>query len=194
MTAVWKVRGLTLLLWVGTLWRCGDGLFFEAPPLASNALLAMVHPLLENVLQTIKHFKISCLRAPFSWLEKPRNCIGARSGLNGGCSNAVPLIHFIQAEQRIQFRSQPTQFLGFSNHEKGALRQEISKWLTVCSTFSRNGWNVVRSASFVKGGALKSDHHHTSTKFQSNNVNPQILQMALVYASMRTQSIYLQGH
>jgi hypothetical protein len=26
--AVWKVRGLTLLLRVGTLWRCGDGLIF----------------------------------------------------------------------------------------------------------------------------------------------------------------------
>jgi hypothetical protein len=37
--AVWKVRGLALLLRVGTLWRCGDGLFFEVPPLASVALL-----------------------------------------------------------------------------------------------------------------------------------------------------------
>jgi hypothetical protein len=27
----------------------------------------------------------------------------------------------------IQFRSRPMRFLGFSNHEKGALRQEISK-------------------------------------------------------------------
>jgi hypothetical protein len=41
--------------------------------LVSNALLTELHPLLENVLQTIDHFKISCLRAPFSWLEKPRN-------------------------------------------------------------------------------------------------------------------------
>jgi hypothetical protein len=28
--------------------------------------------------------------------------------------------------------------LGFSNHENGAPRQEISKWSTVCSTFSRS--------------------------------------------------------
>jgi hypothetical protein len=27
----------------------------------------------------------------------------------------------------IQFRSHPTRFLAFSNHEQGALRQEISK-------------------------------------------------------------------
>jgi hypothetical protein len=52
---------------------------------------------------------------------------GARFGLYGGCCNGVPLIYFFQAEHRIQFRSCPMRFLGFSNHEKGALRQEISK-------------------------------------------------------------------
>jgi hypothetical protein len=31
-------------------WRRGDGLFFEVPPLASDALLTTLHPLLENVL------------------------------------------------------------------------------------------------------------------------------------------------
>jgi hypothetical protein len=58
------------------LWRCSDGLFFEVPPLASNTLLTTLHLLLKNVLQTIDHFEISHLRAPFSWLEKPRNRIG----------------------------------------------------------------------------------------------------------------------
>jgi hypothetical protein len=73
-----KVHGLTLLLRVGNSWKCGDGLFFEAPPLASDALLTTLHPLFENVLQTVDHFGISCLlRAPFfSWLEKPRNRMG----------------------------------------------------------------------------------------------------------------------
>jgi hypothetical protein len=47
--------------------------FSEVPPLASDALLTMLHPLLKNMLQTIDHFQISCLRAPFSWLEKPRH-------------------------------------------------------------------------------------------------------------------------
>jgi hypothetical protein len=41
--------------------------------LASDALLKTLHPLLENMLQTVDHFEISCLGAPFSWLEKPRN-------------------------------------------------------------------------------------------------------------------------
>jgi hypothetical protein len=74
--AVSKVHGLTLLLRVGTLWRCGDVLFFEVPPFASDALLTTLHPLLENVLQTVDHFVIYCLGAPFSWLKKPRNSMG----------------------------------------------------------------------------------------------------------------------
>jgi hypothetical protein len=69
-------RGLTLLRRVGTLFRCGDGLFFEVPPLASGALLTTLHPLLENVLQTVDHFEIYCVGDPFSWLKKPRNRIG----------------------------------------------------------------------------------------------------------------------
>jgi hypothetical protein len=73
--AVCKVRGLTLLLRIGTLWRRGDGRFFEVLPLASDALLTTLHPFLENVMQTVDHFEISCLRAPFSWLEKLRNRI-----------------------------------------------------------------------------------------------------------------------
>jgi hypothetical protein len=53
MRAVCKVRGFTLLPRVETLWRCGDGLFFEVSPLASDALLTTLHPLLENVLQAV---------------------------------------------------------------------------------------------------------------------------------------------
>jgi hypothetical protein len=51
--------------------------------------------------------------------------------------------------------ARPMRFLGFSNHEKGAPRQEISKCSTVCSTFSRSTWSVVRSASLAKGGTYK---------------------------------------
>jgi hypothetical protein len=76
MSAVCKIRGLTLLLRVGALWRRGDGLFFEVLPSPNNSLLTTLHPLLENVLQTVDHFEISCLGPPFSWLEKPRNCVG----------------------------------------------------------------------------------------------------------------------
>jgi hypothetical protein len=88
----------------------------------------------------------------FFMVGKAQKSHGARSGLYGACSDGVPPIHFFQAAHRIQFKSFPVQFLGFSNHEDGAPRQEISKWSTVCSTFSRSGWSVVRSASLAKGG------------------------------------------
>jgi hypothetical protein len=74
--AVWKVRGLNLLLRLVTLWRCGNDLSFEVPLLTSDALLTTLHPLLENVLQIVDYFEISCLGAPFSWLEKPRSRMG----------------------------------------------------------------------------------------------------------------------
>jgi hypothetical protein len=83
--------------------------------------------------------------------QKPH---GAKSGQYGRCSNGVQLIHFSQAEHRIQFRSHPMQFLGFSNQEKGAPRQEISKRSVVFSMFLRSGWNIVRSASLTKRGTL----------------------------------------
>jgi hypothetical protein len=57
--AVCKVRGLALLLRIGTLRRCGDGLFFEVPPLASDALLTTIHLLLENVLLITSKFLAS---------------------------------------------------------------------------------------------------------------------------------------
>jgi hypothetical protein len=96
-------------------------------------------------------------------VAKAQKSHGARSGLYGGCSNGVPPIHFFQAELRFQFASRLGQFLGFSNHETGAPRQEISKWSTVCSTFLRSGWSVVRNASLANGGTSKkrpSPHLH----------------------------------
>jgi hypothetical protein len=49
---------------------------FPSTSLASYAFLTTLHPLLENVLQTVDNSEISCLGAPFSWLEKPRNRMG----------------------------------------------------------------------------------------------------------------------
>jgi hypothetical protein len=74
----------------------------------------------------------------------------------------------------IQSRSRPMRFLGFSNYENGAPRQEISKWSTVCSTFSRSGWSVIRSASLTKGRTSKTRPsprlHKVPTR--SNKVKP----------------------
>jgi hypothetical protein len=53
----------------------------------------------------------------------------------------------------------------------------------VCSTFSRSGWSIVRSALLAKEGTLKkrpSPHLH-KVLTQSNKVSPQTLETALVY-------------
>jgi hypothetical protein len=164
---------------------CGDGLFFEAYPLASDAFLTTLHPLIENVLQTVDHFEISCLGANFSWLENPRNRMGR--DLNWILCSAwekwiggTPLEH-----PPSSLDLAPMRFLSFSNHEKGAPRQEISKWLTLCSTFSRSGWSVVRSASLAKGDTLKKrlSPHLYKVPTWSNKVSPRTFHTALVYAT-----------
>jgi hypothetical protein len=84
----------------------------------------------------------------------------------------------------IQSRSRPMRFLGFFNHKKGFPRQEISKWSTVCSTFSRSGWSVVRSASHTKGGnsGKRPSPHLHKVPTRSNKVSlRQTFQTALVY-------------
>jgi hypothetical protein len=71
-----------------------------------------------------------------------------------------------RSRTRNSIQISPHAISGLSIHEKGAPKQEISKWWTVCSTFSRNGWSVVRCASLSKGGTPKIDRHRTSTKFR----------------------------
>jgi hypothetical protein len=136
---------------------------------------------------------------------KDQKSHGARSGLYGWCSNGVPPISVSASfstfqlnsvfglekvdrwnpirTSAIESRSRPMRFLGFSNYEKGAARQEISKLSTVCSTFSGSGWSVVRSASLARGVTSKkrpSPHLH-EVPTRSNKVSPRNLQTALVF-------------
>jgi hypothetical protein len=142
---------------------------YNAPPTSRNRAADRLS--LRNFLPWISLF--------MAW--KAQKSHRARSELYGGCSNGVPPVQFFQAEHRTQFRCLPMRFLDFSNHEKGP-RQEISKWPTVCSTFSRSGWSVVRSASLVKGSTSKkrpSPHLH-KVPTRSNKLSPRTLQTTLV--------------
>jgi hypothetical protein len=129
MRAVWKVCGLTLLLitpiqnFVEVQWQF----------LLRNISLDKWCTSYNNAPPTFQKRATDCWLLwnflPWSSLfvvGKSQKSHGVRSGLYGRCSNGVPPIHFFQAEHRIEFRSHPMWFLGFSNHEKGALKQEIS--------------------------------------------------------------------
>jgi hypothetical protein len=89
---------------------------------------------------------------------------------------------FSQTDRRIQFRSRPMRFLGFSNHGKGASRQDISKLSTVCSTFSRSGWSVVSIASLAKGSTSKKRPSLHVHKFpaRSHEASPRTFQTAFI--------------
>jgi hypothetical protein len=79
----------------------------------------------------------------------------------------------------IQSRSRPMWFLGFFNHEKGAPRQEISKWLMVCSTFLKSRWSIVRSASLAKEDTLKKETIAAPPQ-SSSSVSPRTFQTTVV--------------
>jgi hypothetical protein len=55
--------------------------FFEVPPLASDALLTTLHPLLENVLQTVDHFDF-LTRSSLFMVGKAQKSHGTRSELH----------------------------------------------------------------------------------------------------------------
>jgi hypothetical protein len=83
--------------------------------------------LLENVMQTVDHFKISCPRVPFSWLEKPRNHMGRDLDCMAGVLMGFHGSTFSKLNTECSSHLTPVQFLGFSNRENGTPRQEISK-------------------------------------------------------------------
>jgi hypothetical protein len=128
MRAVWKVRGLTLLIRVGTLRRWGDGFFFRSTSLGKRCNFYNAPPTSRKRAADRWSLPNFLPQSSLFMVGKAQKSHGARSGLYGRCSNGVPPVHFFQAEHRIQFRSRPMRFLGFSNHEKGAPRLEISKW------------------------------------------------------------------
>jgi hypothetical protein len=190
--AVCKVRGLTFPLGVGTLWRSGDSLFFRSISLGKWRTFYNAPPTSRKRAADRWSLRNLSSRSSLFMVGKAQKSHGARSGLYDGCSDGVPQIHFFQAEHRIQFISRPMRFLGFSNHEKGAPRQEISKWPTVCSTFSRSGWSVVTWASLAKWGTSEkrpSPHLH-KVPTRSNKVSPRTLQTALVYMILNPCKFY----
>jgi hypothetical protein len=125
--AVCKVRGLTLLLRVGTLRRYGDGLFlgsislgkrctsYNAPPTSRKR--AADRSSLRNFLPWSSIFMVGKAQKSHRTRYELNSVLGLEK---------VDRWNPIRTSA-IQSRSHPMRFLSFSNHEKGAPRQEISK-------------------------------------------------------------------
>jgi hypothetical protein len=92
-----------------------------------DALLTTLHPLLENMLQTVDYFENFLPRSSIFMLGKAQKSHGARYQLNSVFGlEKVDRWNPIRTSA-IKSRSRPMRFLGFSNYENGAPRQEISK-------------------------------------------------------------------
>jgi hypothetical protein len=113
---------------------------------------------------------------------KVQKSYGARSGLYGGCSNGVPLIHFLQAEHRIQFRSRPMRFLAFPTMKRelrgknfeviNDLQHVFEKWVERCKKCI-----ACQGRYFVKETVTS---HFYKVPTRSNKVSPRTFQTALV--------------
>jgi hypothetical protein len=179
--AVCKVRGLTLLLRVGTLWRCGDGLFFGSISLDKRCTSYNVPPTSRKRAADRWSLRNFLPRSSVFIVGKAQKSRGSRSELDSVFGLEKVDRWNPMRTSTIQSRSRLMRFLGFSNREKGAPRQEISKWSTACSTFSRSGWSVVRSASLAKGGTSKTRPSLNLNKVptRSKKVSPRTFQTAL---------------
>jgi hypothetical protein len=129
------------------LWRCGDGLFFEVPPLASDALLTTLHPLLENVLQTVCR-KLQEDSGTGGFLPRSSIFMAGKVKKSGGARSELNSVFGFEKVDRwnpirtsaILSRSRPMRFLGFSNHEKGTpLRGKKTACSTILLKLSANG-------------------------------------------------------
>jgi hypothetical protein len=142
--------------------------------MSSDAFLTTVHPFLENGV-------IVVLKEPFLWW---RSNLIAASALRDWkvATNQFTDIGGTPFEHPPYSPDLAPWLLGFSNHEKGASKQGILKWSTVCSTVSRSGWSVVRSASLAKGGASKNrpSPHLQKAPTRRNKVSLRTFQTALV--------------
>jgi hypothetical protein len=149
-----------------TLWRCFDGLVFEVPPLLSSAHLTTLHPLLESVLQTVGHFEIYCIGAPFSWLEKPRNrlrrdlnwilCSAWKNWIDGTPLEHPPCNPDLTPFDFWAFPDMKREFRGKKFH---SVQWSAARFREVDGAL----WEVHRSLREI---LRKRDRHRTSTKFR----------------------------
>jgi hypothetical protein len=87
-------------------------------------------------------------------------------GLEKNGSETLQLIHQAYGDDAMRRAAVFKWWKRFRSNFEVIKRSKLSSWSlrqTICSTFSRSGWSVVRSASLAKGGTSKkrpSPHLH----------------------------------
>jgi hypothetical protein len=87
--------------------------------------------------------------------EKAQKLHGARFGLCSGCYNGVPPISVSASIASFQSRNADAPLRLLHHPKKGSFK-------TTVTSFSGNGWSVVRSASLATGVLRKIGRHRTS--------------------------------
>jgi hypothetical protein len=156
-----------------------------------------------HFLQRSTHFSKTCCRllitSKFLVSEllfvvgKGHKSHGARSGLYSRCSDGVPLIHFFQAEHRIQFGSRPHAISGLFQSWKGSsevrnfevingLQHVFEKWVERCK-------KCIACQGRGTSKERPSQHIH-KVPTRSNKMSPRTLQTALVPVNVTASLCY----
>jgi hypothetical protein len=177
-----KVRGLAVLLRVGTTWRCGDGLFFVVPPLASDALLTTLPPTSQKRAADRWSLRNFLPRSSFFMFRKAQKSHGARSELNSAFSfEKVDHWNAIRTTA-IQCRSRPHAISWLFQPWKGSseatnfevingLQHVLEKWVERCNKC------IVCQGKYFE--TRPSPHLH-KVPTRSNKVSPRTFQTTLV--------------
>jgi hypothetical protein len=160
--------------------------FFRSTSLGKWWLLATLHPLLENVLQTDDHFEISCLsELPFHGWKSPEIAWGRDLDCMADILMGFHRSTFSKPKTEFNSHLAPCDCWTFPTM-KMELRGKKFRSHQRSAARSRSGWSVVRIASLFKGGTSKkrpSPHLH-KVPTRSNKVSPRTLQTALLMNKM----------
>jgi hypothetical protein len=102
----------------------------------------MLHPFLENVLWAVDWFEISCLGAPFSWLEKPRNhmgrdmsgilCPACKKWIDGTLLEHLPYCPYLAPMQFLVFLTMKESSEARNFKMINGLQHVFKKWVESC--------------------------------------------------------------
>jgi hypothetical protein len=188
--AVCKVRGLTFLLRAGTSWRCGDGPFFEVPPLAKRFTSYNAPPTFRKRAVDRWLLRNFLPRSSFTWLEKPRNRMWR--GLDCMADVLMGFHRSTFSKPKTEFNSDltPCDFWAFSTMKRELRCKKFRSDQRSVARFSRSGCSVARSALLAKRGTSKKrplPHLH-EVPTRSNKVSPRTLQTVLLFTQNRRRS------